>query len=351
METLKSNSITDDFIISSNILVGNLVCSCLSILSCIAVLALYIYKRKIRSLIHSLIICIAVSEIITNVGHLISIRLFSEHKSSFPDSIYCNIQSILTFFGDTTTMIFLGFITYCVYQYIIKQNSILYLKKRIFILVGFILSSIITIIIMIFFFNASNKERDLYMTWCWIKNKDVKHNKVLYIVFAYNAVLIIFIWIIIVYVYCYITQKARELGGENHQRNLNHLAKKLLSYPIIGTVGWVFTLLTSFFPFEIHDSGDSKYTLNSFARFKFQILAIDGMYMSLRGFFISLLFFSGDKVKKEITDILSVLEKLLNKIHQGLVIESQMISDSNSTSESQNLIEESIVNEKLYQEK
>ena len=312
-----------DFTINPYILIGNILCSMLSLISCVSMVLLYYKKKKIRSLIHSLIICIACSEIVANIGHIMSIELVYKKDSQYAESTLCTVQSILIFFGDTTTMIFLVIITTCIYQYIIKQNSMLYLQKWKLIILGLVISIVFTLVIMSIYLKEHTKDRDIYMTWCWIKNK--QDNTIFITVLVINIILVLGIMILILIVYCYVKRKARELGGEEHQKSLLHLAKKLMSYPIIGACGWVLTLITWNMPFE-----NDNFQAHANLRTRFEFLAVEGMYMSLRGFFISLLFFSGDKVKKELYSVFSIIGKLLQKVHQGLMAEYHITSDSRS---------------------
>ena len=315
-----------DFTINPYILIGNILCSVLSLISCVSMVLLYYKKKKIRSLIHSLIICIACSEIVANIGHIMSIELVYIKDNEYVKTTYCTVQSILIFFGDTTTMIFLVIITACIYQYIIKQNSMLYLQKWKLIILGLVISIVFTLVIMSIYLNDEHTvDRDIYMTWCWIKNK--QHNAIFITVLVINVFLVLGIMILILIVYCYVKRKARELGGEEHQKSLLHLAKKLMSYPIIGACGWALTLITWEMPFR---NDDNNLQTHPNLRTRFEFLAVEGMYMSLRGFFISLLFFSGDKVKKELYSVFSIIGKLLQKVHQGLMAEYHITSDSRS---------------------
>ena len=317
-----------DFTINPIILIGNILCSVLSLISCVSMVLLYYKKKKIRSLIHSLIICIACSEIVANIGHIMSVELVYKKDNEYVKTTHCTVQSILIFFGDTTTMIFLVIITACIYQYIIKQNSILYLQKWKLIILGLVISIVFTLVIMSIYLNGDHSdERDIYMTWCWIKNKE--HNTIFITVLVINVILVLGIMILILIVYCYVKRKARELGGEEHQKSLLHLAKKLMSYPIIGACGWALTLITWLMPFE-NENDKNNFKTHANLRTRFEFLAVEGMYMSLRGFFISLLFFSGDKVKKELYKVFSIIGKLLQKIHQGLIDEYHITSDSRS---------------------
>ena len=311
-----------DFTINPYILIGNILCSILSLISCVSMVLLYYKKKKIRSLIHSLIICIACSEIIANIGHIMSFGLVYQKDSEYVKSKLCTVQSVFIFFGDSTTMIFLIIITVCIYQYIIKQNSIMYLQKWKLIILGMIISIIFTLVIMIIYLNGdSNREKDIYMTWCGIKDKEL--TGIFITVFVINGVCVAGIFTLILIVFCYVKRKARELGGEEHQKSLIHLAKKLMSYPIIGACGWGLTLITLFLPFD-----NENIAKDAYLRTRFEVLAIEGLYMSLRGFFISLLFFSGDKVKKELYNVFSIIGKILQKIHQGLIDEYHITSDS-----------------------
>ena len=142
-------SVADDFSIEPNILMGNIVCSFISLVSCLSMIILFIKKPRIRSLIHTIVICIAISESLVNIGHLFSIALLTQADTeSYAQSILCDIQSVLIVYGEITTMIFFTIMAYCIYVYIIQQNSSLHLRKKKMIIIGIIVSTGITVVIM-----------------------------------------------------------------------------------------------------------------------------------------------------------------------------------------------------------
>ena len=311
--------------IEPSTLMGNIICSCISLVSCIAMIILFIKKPRIRSLIHSIVICIAISESIVNIGHLFSIALLiqTNTNNSYTNSILCDIQSVLIVYGEITTMVFFTIMTYCIYVYIIKQNSNLHLIKRKIIALGIIVSTVIAVIIMALYLTYIKIipyeppiRRDVYMKWCWIKNND--HNLFLYIYLGLQLLMMLYIVITVSFVYYSITVNESEMDTRKTRNNVRQTSRKLVAYPIVGAFGWVFTFVSSIFlsfnkekfPFSVN---------NSLTRLKFQFLAVDGMYMCLKGFFIALLFFSSDKIQLEMKKILEVIKRLIQKIHQGQV--------------------------------
>ena len=320
----QSHSITIDFSIEPSILMGNIICSFISLVSCIAMIILFIKKPRIRSLIHTIVICIAISESIINIGHLFSIVLLIQtNVDLYIDSVLCDIQSVLIVYGETATMVFFTIMAYCIYVYIIQQHSSLHLRKKKIILLGIIVSSVITLIIMTLYLlhikviapNKTPIQRDVYMKWCWIKNND--HNLFLYIYLGLHLLMMLYILIIVSFVYYSITVRVNEMDTRKRKNNLKQTSRKLVAYPIIGAFGWVFTFVTNILPFN--NSNFASSGNNSLTRLKFQFLAVDGMYMCLKGFFIALLFFSSDKIKTEMQKIFGMVKRLIQKIHQGQV--------------------------------
>ena len=310
--------------IEPSTLMGNIICSCISLVSCIAMIILFIKKPRIRSLIHSIVICIAISESIVNIGHLFSIALLTQtNPTTYTNSILCDIQSVLIVYGEITTMVFFTIMTYCIYVYIIKQNSNLHLIKRKIISLGITVSTVIAVIIMVLYLAYINIiphdppiQRDVYMKWCWIKNNE--HNLFLYIYLGLQLVMMLYIVITVSFVYYSITVSESEIDSRKRRNNVRQTSRKLVAYPIVGAFGWIFTFVSSIF--LSFDKEKFPFSMNnSLIRLKFQFLAVDGMYMCLKGFFIALLFFSSDKIQLEMKKILQVIKGLIQKIHQGQV--------------------------------
>lgn len=305
---------------------------------------LFIKKPRIRSLIHTIVICIAISESLVNIGHLFSIALLTQADTeSYAQSILCDIQSVLIVYGEITTMIFFTIMAYCIYVYIIQQNSSLHLRKKKMIIIGIIVSTGITVVIMTLYLlyikvihDDAPTQRDVYMKWCWIKNN--QHNVFLYIGLGLHLLLTLYILITVSVVYYSISAKVNEMDAGVRMSTLKQTARKLVAYPIIGASGWIITCVSNVLPFDKDNFASGN---NSLTRLKFQFFAVDGMYMCLKGFFIALLFFSSDKIKLEIQKIFEVIKSLIQKIHQG------QVNDFNTTiaqSEKQEEIQEQIHN-------
>lgn len=350
--------------LSPNIMIGNIICSFLSLFGCIFIICFFICVKQIRSLIHSLIFCIAISETINSIAHLFSINGYRNQDKEFGDTL-CVIQTTLILLTDTSTMIFLCIICYCIVSLIIYNNKKLFMKKKIFYLLGTIIPAIFSgIILSLFYAFVNNKEyeeydkysirQDLYLSWCWLKVKStlkdstkegdpfcLKYDFPVIITLVVYWLMIIFIIYSIVKVILFIKKKQKISGGTALYIKIQNVISQLYNYPLVGCLCWLFTTLTILFPFYSKETTvrDIRGNYVFKDRISFLFLSMNGIFSSLKGFFIFIIFISGEKVYKIVSE---KFDKMASNFKNNSALNVNPVDNSDS-----NNLEKTVLNEKL----
>lgn len=350
--------------LSPNIMIGNIICSFLSLFGSIFIIVFFIIIKQIRSLIHSLIFCIAISETINSIAHLLSIVAYRTEDSNLLTqyNYVCYIQTTLIHLTDTSTMVFLCIICYCIVSLIIYNNKKLFLKKQLFYLLGTIIPVCFSgIILTLFYTFVSNKilgntsiKQDLYLSWCWLKVKKVMNNNKephepsclsedypVIITLVVYWLMIAFIVFSIVKVIIFIKKKQNISGGTALYIKIQNVISQLYNYPLVGCLCWLFTTLTVVFPFYSKEKSVTEergnYGLGE--RIQFLFLSMNGIFTSLRGFFIFIIFISGEKVYK-------IVSEKFDKMASSFKTNATLNVNADDNSES-NTLEKTVLNEKL----
>lgn len=347
------------YYISPGVMVGNLICSGFSLTGSLFIIILYLRVKKIRSLIYTLIFCISISEAFNSIAHLFSIYNMYVLDSQYVSNPLCKIQTVIIHLTDTSTMIFLCIICFCIISLIKYNNKKLYLKKKLFILLGTLIPVGFTTLNTTLLFTQiikNNSIQDPYFSWCWLKvkdknnspssdqfeNKNIK-NYPLIITIVFYWIMIIFIYIVIIQVLLFVKKKQKISQGTELYKKIQNVVTQLYNYPIIGSVCWIFTTLNMILPFYSKQDNTSEYKFSD--RIAFLFLTLEGMFCSMRGFFIFIIFISGEKVYEI---VMNLVEKFANKLK---VINQSQINgyETSSVNNSILVIENEVRKERLFE--
>lgn len=344
------------YYILPGVMVGNLICSGSSLMGSLFIIIFYLRVKKIRSLISTLIFCISISEALNSIAHLFSIYNMNIKDEDYVKSKICKIQTIIIHLTDTSTMIFLCIICFCIISLIKYQNKKLHLKKKLFILLGILIPvGFTTLVISLFFVyeKINNKSiiQDPYFSWCWLKVKKINtisekngniSNYPLILTIVFYWIMIVFIYVLIIQVVLFVKKKQKLNRGTELYIKIQRVVPQLYNYPIIGSVCWIFTTLNMIMPFYPKQDEPFKYEFKD--RIAFLFLTLEGMFCSMRGFFIFIIFLSGEKVYVR---VMNLLKKYANKI--GLNQSQTNLNVGNSVNSSCLLIEKEVKKEKLFE--
>lgn len=284
----------DSVKIYPSIIFGNCLCSFLSLLGCVTIFVTFVKIKILRSLIYRLIFIISIAEILNSISHFLSME--SDKNKKFNENSLCYIQSVVITFTDTITMTFLTIISYTIYSIIVKNDHKVLQKRKFFYLAGVILSVLSTTLALFFFFKKSSGKAAFHFSWCWIKSglesKDEYHVPFI-ILGSFYLLLMILNSFMIFRVIWFIQNDGASRMGPSFSK-IRETTRKIINYLIVGSAWFIFCVLSYFFPiFPEKQVAPEEIWVE---RVKFILLAFNGMFSSIRGFFIFLVFISSDKV-------------------------------------------------------
>lgn len=276
-----------EFTLDKSLIYGNVYMSGISLVFSLAMSIFILINNKLRSLSYVILCCIGISESFQSLGFLIS--LIPENNTR------CLIAQIFIVFSDSWTMLFLSLLSYCTYSLVIKNKREIYNKKKLFILIGFIGGSIYSIIIFLIHYLVSirkNDEKEEKM-WChnYIKIMGIVDKKEKFFgsiipYYVINWIMMIFIIVLYMKIGAYMKQRSRE--DPVNSCKIMAICNNLSYYPGFGFFGWA---ITTIFLFPL-----GAKSLGPINHLKLMLTYLSGIFVCLRGFLISLFFFTSNKI-------------------------------------------------------
>lgn len=297
----------EEFTLDKSLIYGNVFMSGISLVFSLAMTIFILINSKLRSLSYIILCCIGISESFQSLGFLIS--LIPENNTR------CLIAQIFIVFSDSWTMLFLSLLSYCTYSLVIKNKREIYNKKKLFILIGFIGGSIYSIIIFLIHYLVSIqklKNDDKEKKWChnYIKlmgivKKEEKFFGSIIPFYVINWIMVIFIIVLYMKIGTYMKQRSRE--DPVNSCKIMAICNNLSYYPGFGFFGWAITTIF-LFPLETKSLGPINHL-------KLMLTYLSGIFVCLRGFLISLFFFTSNKIWSIIKLKWKIFSKPLSKIN------------------------------------
>lgn len=253
----------EESIFYSSIIVSNT----LSIIGSLFVCAVYLIFKEIRVFSFKLVVMMCIADCIMSLALLV--------PGYYGDTL-CRVTAFLNSYGSTSSIIWNAIIAYCLYRTVFFQDNHLETREKRFLLVGFGIPIIISVIPFVFHMYGEAEG------WCWIKmNPDNSDEYALGI----SLRLILFyipLWIIIpvnLYIYARVIKHIQEeIEYTDEQAELRKtLISKLSSYPII--------LCICFLPATVkrlYDLGDPDS--------EFVLTLIAGCFVSFQGLFNAVIY-------------------------------------------------------------
>lgn len=289
---MSDNSYNKDEILSK-INNGGLEFSIVSLVCCIAILLLIFFNKILRSLTYNFLICIFISEIIGNIGHIYEyIVNVDENEQKNYNGWYRKGHFFLIPFSDLSTMLLFCFFSYCSIEVIKKRNSNIKTKEKMFFLISFLTAGIYSIIFLIL---ASYLDSLKFGDGDDISFYFFKKNFLRFI----HISIIIVMTLYISYNTFVVTQfmKEKQQTDRVNAWKLAKLIKVLFRFPLICFLYWIFYLL-SLISEDIDNNFNYKIT------FIFRLFSVS--FFNLRGLLIFLNTIKTNKVEVLIQRIIEI---------------------------------------------
>lgn len=277
----------NDYTLDKSLVFGHFFMSIISLIFSLLMSLFIIFDNKLRSLSYIILCCIGISETLQSLGFALSIFKNIVNNPEF----FCLSSQIFIIFSDSCTMLFLCLLSYYTFSLVIKNNREIYQKKKFVILIGFIGGSVYATIIFILHYVLSREETG--HKWCQnnikvmgIVNIETKILGSSIPYYAINWIMVLFISLL--YLKIKIHLKERSMEDPVNACKIMAICHNLAYYPMLGFLGWG---VTTFFLFPL--AKDDHGPLN---HLKLMVMYLGGIFICLRGFLISLFFFTSDKI-------------------------------------------------------
>lgn len=129
--------------IQFSLVVGNSILGTFSLIGCLIIISLFIFKSYLRDFIFKLTLCLAISEILNIIAYYMSID-FIENK--ILESNYCQLQVILITYSNSSSLLWILLICYSTHDLIINKNIEYDKRKNLYFFTGFLLPLIPTLL-------------------------------------------------------------------------------------------------------------------------------------------------------------------------------------------------------------
>lgn len=286
-------------IIYDNIKNGSFIFSIVSCVFSLILIIWFIRVKELRSLTYYFLLCIAISEIIGNIGLI----LFNILKSSDYILIIINTMEI---YSDSTTIIFLFMLNFCIFGLVRQNNKKLIELRTKFILYGHLCSIIYTSILIVgyIFFEKGNS---FFKTMFYHSNDtfskcEITHLSIMTIISIINFTLICT-------VVSFIRQKAKK--DPQNAKHILSVCSSLFNFPLVGFIGfffsWFVLVLKTYF--KIFPLIDTLFQIRVIQTFS----VLSTVFTASRGFLLFLIFISTKKVREQ---IYYKKERILRNIQQ-----------------------------------
>ena len=169
----------------------NVLLSILSLFGSLTIILLFFCKRNLRSFVFTLVLFLSISELFNSIANVMSINKLLPKENR----LLCDIQSVIITYTDMCSLIWMCIISYTIRDLMINNNQNFSKRKIIFILFGFFVPIVFTILQAVIYFTQRDDESEKSIQiisdcWCWIY--DMETNKtVVIILYAFYWLLII----------------------------------------------------------------------------------------------------------------------------------------------------------------
>ena len=118
----------DDILLINNdqLIISNIIISFFSVIVSIITILLYSTTKSLQTFHLSMMFGIAISEVVNGIGHIMSFIFIGVTQENIKDvdiGFPCNLQRFLLIFPDLSTMLFLVFLSYGIYDLIINNSK------------------------------------------------------------------------------------------------------------------------------------------------------------------------------------------------------------------------------------
>jgi len=304
-----NTKMNDDLSINLSALIKtNIILSFFSLFGSIAIICLYVFRKKNQNFVFNLVFYLSISETLNSIGNIMSIHKLYDDESGFNDTV-CDIQAVIINYTDFCSLTWMCIISYTLYDLMINYNQDFSSKRIFFLVFGFGLPFVFTLVQVIIFYmtkiNHKNSEGK-YECWCWLFH--MNENWVAVLIFY------IFYWVLIVGNFFVIWRVIRVLKScvdesDMFCSRIKKMVYKLYMYPLVSAACFVFATMHRMYQiFYISRQNRDKLPTEAL-RLEVVLYLLHGMFICSRGFIYFLLYGCDKKGKETMKIILGKVYK------------------------------------------
>lgn len=132
--------------IQKSLIIGNCILGLVSLLGCLTIIMLFITRPYLRDLIFKITFFLAISEMINVVSYFIYLDFLNmDQDKIFSQSKVCVIQPILVTYANTSSLLWILMLCYCIHDLFVNKNRNYDKNKNKLLFIGYVLPIIPTL--------------------------------------------------------------------------------------------------------------------------------------------------------------------------------------------------------------
>ena len=277
------------------------------------IIILYVLSSKLHSPIIATMFGMAISESIGGIGRLLSFQFFRQENPNLSkyENIQCFIQRFCLVYSDLTTPLLLLFLCYSIHDLMIKNSKKLEENMKAFILLGLLCPFAITSLLIGITYTEDYSELNIDSKLVYVaRSQCFLERKFLMEIIFYGICLVINVLIIVLEI------KVIMFINENGETESNRtgLKNKLLNYPIVSLLTFVFNITERVFYILSKDNIQHKQS-EIVMRLYFIFVRLQGTFASLRGVLVLVIFINNNKVQTRLKELIDKLFSNIDNIN------------------------------------
>ncbi len=135
--------------IQKSLVIGNCFLGFISLLGCLSIIFLFISRPYLRDLIFKLTFFLSISEVINIVAYFMSLDFLNFEQDKIFQSKICVIQPVLIVYANTSTLMWILIICYCIHDLFVNKNRNYDKNKNKILFIGYVLPIFPTLLYVI----------------------------------------------------------------------------------------------------------------------------------------------------------------------------------------------------------
>jgi len=125
--------------IQKSVIIGNSILGLFSLMGCLTIIFLFLFRPYLRDFIFKLTFFLSISESINVIAYLVSLDFLNQNQNQIYESQICKVQPILISYANTSSLLWILMICYCLHDLLVNKNRFYDKDKKRYLIIGYIL--------------------------------------------------------------------------------------------------------------------------------------------------------------------------------------------------------------------